>query len=210
MSNFIEDGTKLPTGSQVTHTTTKAGQAANWNQIAQALYDSRLAIYELRTVSSSGSSAIADPTHTGLMSTVTQSFGGDKTFLGNIAALNLSGTNTGNVTLGAVGSTPSATGASLSGQILTLQPADATHPGIITTGAQVIAGDKTFTGQMGFSKITIGAITITAGNSAPTTGAQVAGSVVYNTAPELGGNVGWICISSGTPGTWAQFGLISV
>lgn len=42
-----------------------------------------------------------------------------------------SGTNTGDVTLAAVGSTPSANGASLSGQVLTLQPADATHPGVL-------------------------------------------------------------------------------
>ncbi len=44
----------------------------------------------------------------------------------------LSGTNTGDVSIAAVGSSPSANGASLSGQVLTLQPADATHPGVVT------------------------------------------------------------------------------
>lgn len=55
-----------------------------------------------------------------------------------------SGTNTGDVTLTAVGSSPSANGASLSGQVLTLQPADGTHPGLLTAGTQTIAGTKTF------------------------------------------------------------------
>ncbi len=67
-----------------------------------------------------------------------------ETFVGTIAASNLSGTNTGNVTLASVGSTPAAAGASLSAQVLTLQPADATNPGVVTTGTQTLAGAKTF------------------------------------------------------------------
>lgn len=67
---------------------------------------------------------------------------------GNLSGANFSGSssgaNTGDVTLTAVGSSPSANGASLSGQALTLQPVDATHPGVVTTGAQTIAGAKTF------------------------------------------------------------------
>lgn len=41
----------------------------------------------------------------------------------------LSGTNTGDVTAAAFGSSPNANGFSLSGQVFTMQPADATHPG---------------------------------------------------------------------------------
>ncbi len=52
--------------------------------------------------------------------------------LANGAVANLSGTNSGDVTLNAVGASPSANGASLSGQSLTLQPADTTHPGVLT------------------------------------------------------------------------------
>lgn len=45
--------------------------------------------------------------------------------------------------MGAVGSTPSANGASISGKTLTLQPADATHPGVVTSGTQTLGGGKT-------------------------------------------------------------------
>lgn len=52
------------------------------------------------------------------------------------------------VTLGAVGSTPNGNGASLSGQALTLQPADGSSPGVLTASAQTIGGDKTLSGRL--------------------------------------------------------------
>lgn len=58
--------------------------------------------------------------------------------------LNLSGTNSGDITLGTFGSTPNSNAASLSTQVLTLQPADATNPGGVSTTTQTIAGAKTF------------------------------------------------------------------
>ncbi len=67
---------------------------------------------------------------------------------GNVTATNLSGTNTGDMTLGAVGASPAAEGASISGQVLTLQPADDTHPGLLTTGQQTLAGEKDFLGEI--------------------------------------------------------------
>lgn len=73
----------------------------------------------------------ADVTFPGLVSTGTQSFAGNKTFTGTISASNLSGTNTGDVTLNAVGAVPNGNGASLTGQALTLQPANATFPGVL-------------------------------------------------------------------------------
>lgn len=75
-------------------------------------------------------------------------FSGNGSFVGTLAASNLSGTNTGDLTLASVGSTPAAAGASLSGQVLTLQPANATNPGVLTTGTQAIAGAKTFSGYL--------------------------------------------------------------
>lgn len=44
---------------------------------------------------------------------------------------------------------------------------------------------------------------------APRTGRWSRGDIVYNALPVAGGNVGWICTGSGTPGKWNTFGLIS-
>ena len=63
---------------------------------------------------------------------------------GTITATNLSGTNTGDVTLANIGSVPNAQGASLSGQQLTLQPASDSFGGVVTAVAQSFAGVKTF------------------------------------------------------------------
>jgi hypothetical protein len=108
----------------------------------------------------------------GLVSTGTQSFGGAKTFAdttqsttkdtgavilegglgvekninagGTVLGSNLSGTNTGDVTLGAIGSSPNANGATLTGQVLVFQPADSTFGGVLTAIAQSILGVKTW------------------------------------------------------------------
>ena len=73
---------------------------------------------------------------------------GNGLFTGTLTASNLSGTNTGDVTLAAVGAVPNANAASLSGQVLTIQPASASFPGVVTTATQSFAGDKTFTGNI--------------------------------------------------------------
>ena len=49
-----------------------------------------------------------------------------------------------------------------------------------------------------------------AANAAPITGTWGQGSIIWNTHPIPGGNVGWICTTSGTPGIWNPFGLISL
>jgi hypothetical protein len=59
--------------------------------------------------------------------------------------------NSGVISFANVGSSPNAQGASVSGSTITLQPASATEPGIISTGTQSYAGNKTFTGSMTFS-----------------------------------------------------------
>lgn len=90
----------------------------------------------------------ADATHPGLITTGTQTFAGAKTFTGAISASNISGTNSGDVTLTAFGSSPNANGASISGQAITLQPANATNPGGVSTTTQSFGGNKTFTGSL--------------------------------------------------------------
>ena len=78
---------------------------------------------------------------------------GSGLFSSTLSASNLSGTNSGDVTLTAIGSSPSANGASLSGQALTLQPADGTHGGVLTSGTQTIGGAKTFSSTIGASNL---------------------------------------------------------
>jgi hypothetical protein len=55
------------------------------------------------------------------------------------------------IAIGAVGSTPNAFGATIvsdtTSRTIVLEPADATHPGIVTAGAQTFGGDKTFAGN---------------------------------------------------------------
>lgn len=65
------------------------------------------------------------------------------TLVGTVTASNLSGTNTGDVTLAVIGSTPNANAASLSGQVLNLQPASSSFGGVVTTGTQTFYGTKT-------------------------------------------------------------------
>jgi hypothetical protein len=50
----------------------------------------------------------------------------------------------GVTTMAAIGSTPNANGATISGANLNLEPASATYGGVVTTGAQTFAGAKTF------------------------------------------------------------------
>ena len=94
------------------------------------------------------------------------------------------------LTLSTAGSTPNANAASLSTQALTLQPADGTYPGIVSTTTQTFAGTKTFS-----STIT-GSISGNAGTV--TTNANLTGDVTssgnattYNgTVPILKGGTG--------------------
>lgn len=47
------------------------------------------------------------------------------------------------------------------------------------------------------------------GTAAPTTGEWTAGQIRWNTAPSAGGVIGWVCVTTGTPGTWKEWGLIN-
>jgi hypothetical protein len=129
---------------------------------------------------------------------------------GTITATNISGTNTDDVTLTAVGASPNANGASLSSQALTLQPADGSNPGILTAGAQTIGGAKTFSGDTTISTyLILGTQKIGSGAAAPVAGTWNQGDIVFNNAGTSGSHAGWYCVSSGTPGTWKEMALIS-
>jgi hypothetical protein len=55
---------------------------------------------------------------------------------------------TGVTTMAAIGSTPNANGATISGVNLNLQPADASFGGVVSTGTQTFAGAKTFSNDI--------------------------------------------------------------
>lgn len=85
-------------------------------------------------------------------------------------------TSGGDLTLAAFGSSPNANGASLSSQVLTLQPASGSQPGGVSTTTQTFAGAKTFSGQL------IGGGTTTNDNAA----AGVIGEVVSSVVARVG------------------------
>lgn len=104
---------------------------------------------------------------------------------------------TGKIKSGAVGSSPNANGYSVGvDNTLTLQPTDATHPGVVTTGAQTIAGTKTFSSTInadaGLDRSSSGTLsigtssnssTINIGNSGATVNIQ--GTTLYENVTQL-------------------------
>jgi polygalacturonase len=47
------------------------------------------------------------------------------------------------------------------------------------------------------------------GSSAPASGTHYVGEVQLHSAPAASGNIGWVCTTSGSPGTWKTFGAIA-
>jgi hypothetical protein len=147
----------------------------------------------------------ADATNPGGVSTSTQSFGGNKTFTGTIVASNLSGTNTGDVSFASFGATPSASAASLSGQIITLQPADGSNPGGVSTTTQTFAGNKTFSGTIAASNFSgsssgtnSGDVTLSTYGSTPNSnGASLSGQIL-TLQPADGSNSGGVSTTTQT------------
>jgi hypothetical protein len=64
------------------------------------------------------------------------------------------------LTLAAIGSSPNANGATYTAGTFTLEPASASYGGVLTTGAQTIAGAKTFTGDFKIDATSSTAFTI--------------------------------------------------
>jgi len=48
----------------------------------------------------------------------------------------------------------------------------------------------------------------TNGTAQPTQGSYEVGDICWNTVPQKGSYIGWVCVSSGNPGVWAPFGEI--
>lgn len=80
----------------------------------------------------------------------------------------------------------------------------------VTKDLYVGAGAKIDSeGAAQFTSIKIGANRVTWAPVKPEFGIFTQGDIVYNSEPAVGKPVGWICVSSGTPGTWATLGIAS-
>lgn len=107
--------------------------------------------------------------------------------------LTIASTSAGDVTLTAVGSSPNANGASLSGQALTLQPANGSFPGVLTAIAQTIGGNKTFTGTVSASNLSgtnSGDVTIGTANGLSLTGQALSLALATSSTPGAVLNIG--------------------
>ena len=51
-------------------------------------------------------------------------------------------------------------------------------------------------------------IDIVKSNTIPSDGNHIKGEIILNINPAAGGSIGWVCVSSGTPGTWKSIGSI--
>lgn len=85
----------------------------------------------------------------GLTGAVTLAAGTNITITPSGNTLTISSTDTGVTTMAPVGSAPNANGAVIAGTTLTLEPADGSNPGVLTSGIQVIGGAKQFNANMG-------------------------------------------------------------
>jgi hypothetical protein len=83
----------------------------------------------------------------GTITLTTTGTSGPSTLVGN--TLNIPNYADGGVlSLSAIGAVPNANAATITGTVLNLQPASSSFGGVITTGSQTIAGDKTLTGAL--------------------------------------------------------------
>ena len=72
-------------------------------------------------------------------------------------------------------------------------------------GTVLYSGDVIHSGTQ-YNGLTLGDKYIGYGTVAPTTGRYEQGDIQYNTEPDTGEPVGWICTVSGSAGTWEGFG----
>ncbi len=120
---------------------------------------------------------------------------------GTETALTGGGGGGGVTTLAAIGSSPNANAATISGVTLNLQPASASFGGVITTQTQTIGGEKIFNtvidADAGVSRSTTGMLNV--GNANNVTSIQVGGgpsvtTTIFGQAVNITSNVGAITI----------------
>lgn len=97
-------------------------------------------------------------------------------------------------TIGTFGSTPNSGGASISSNTLTLQPADGTNPGGVSTTTQTIAGAKTFSNVVAIPAGAVNAVSLQAGTAGTGLWFPTAASIM---AFSSGGAESWRTNASG-------------
>ena len=104
----------------------------------------------------------------------------------------------GVTSVGPISGTANANGATITGSVLNLTPANATHGGVVTIGPQSFEGNKTFVKDL----IVGGAITVGGGNSGLTytTTALGQGAMASNTVGWSGTAVGYQALNANTSG----------
>ena len=96
------------------------------------------------------------------ISLTTTGSSGAATYNSTTGVLNIpqySGGGGGSISLAAIGSTPNANAATLTGTVLNLEPASASFGGVVTTGTQSFAGSKTFSNDLTVSGVLIQTVT---------------------------------------------------
>ena len=82
-------------------------------------------------------------------------------------------------------------------------------PDNVTVSAAVQANRIVLTVISGPGASTVRSPKIGFASAPPTSGAYIEGDILYQTHPQAGGNVGWVCTASGQPGVWKSFGSIA-
>jgi hypothetical protein len=116
---------------------------------------------------------------------------------GRLTAAGTVGITAGVNSLNYTNTTSYAAGGTISGTALTLAPADGTNPGIVSTGAQTIAGAKTFSSDLSVNGLTVGR---GLGASASNT-AVGAGTLFVNTAGVRNTAIGYASLVANLDGT---------
>lgn len=72
-----------------------------------------------------------------------------------------------------------------------------------------LSSDTQYRPSPQFQSLMLGDRYIGYGAAAPTSGYYRRNDMIFNTTPAAGAPIGWVCVSTGSPGTWQPFGGIS-
>ena len=161
---YLKDFTALPssvTDANIIPIAITGNQIAYRTTVGGIVTDARVTSKLLTGLSITGSAILATDTilqafgkvqnqingKQGTITLTTTGTSGPATLLGS--TLNIPNYADGGVlSLSPIGAVPNANAATITGTVLNLQPASSSFGGVITTGSQTIAGDKTLTGAL--------------------------------------------------------------